>query len=195
MNNLVGKTCMLMSFANNVFPQEYVPTVFDNYSTHIMIDDTPYNLGLWDTAGQEEYDTMRPLCYPQTDVFIVCFSLVSPASYQNVTSRWVPELRAHADSSNPDFLLVGTKLDLRKSEDCLMDLKAKDIAPITREMGEQLKKETGAVGYYEISALTQEGLKDVFDAAARIVVQKFKEEDGFTTNSNPQPKKSCCNLM
>jgi len=83
----VGKTCMLMSFANNMFPQEYVPTVFDNYSTHIMVDDHPYNLGLWDTAGQEEYDKMRPLCFPQTDVFIICFSLVSPASFANAKNK------------------------------------------------------------------------------------------------------------
>jgi hypothetical protein len=38
---------MLMSFCNNTFPKEYLPTVFDNYNTAIMVDDEPYNLGLW----------------------------------------------------------------------------------------------------------------------------------------------------
>merc|ERR1712137_319014 len=147
----VGKTCMLMSFANNTFPQEYLPTVFDNYSTHIMVDNRPYNLGLWDTAGQEEYDQMRPLCFPQTDVFIICFSLVSPPSFENVKSRWVPELKTHADSGDPDFILVGTKLDLRQSEEHLAQLKKDGITPISTEMGKSLSKESGSRGYFEVN--------------------------------------------
>ncbi|KAL1236218.1 Ras-related C3 botulinum toxin substrate [Trichinella spiralis] len=153
----VGKTCMLISYTTDSFPQEYVPTVFDNYSAPLTVDGMTVMLGLWDTAGQEDYDRLRPLSYPQTDVFILCFSLVSPVSFDNVTSKWFPELRHHCPDT--PILLVGTKLDLRDDQQIIKNLGDQGLSPITRSQGNKLAQKLHAIKYMECSALTQENLR------------------------------------
>uniref|UniRef100_A0A3P9Q677 small monomeric GTPase n=1 Tax=Poecilia reticulata TaxID=8081 RepID=A0A3P9Q677_POERE len=178
----VGKTCLLISYTTNAFPGEYIPTVFDNYSASMLLDGKPVSLGLWDTAGQEDYDRLRPLSYPQTDVFLVCFSVVSPASYENVRTKWSVELKHHCP--NTPMILVGTKSDLRDDKDMIEKLKEKDLCPVTYPEGLALTKEIGAMKYLECSALTQRGLKTVFDEAVRVVMCSV-------TAPNQKVKKKC----
>ncbi|KAL7678371.1 hypothetical protein ACOME3_004599 [Neoechinorhynchus agilis] len=180
----VGKTCLLISYTTNKFPSEYVPTVFDNYAVTVMIGGEPYTLGLFDTAGQEDYDRLRPLSYPQTDIFLVCFSVVSPPSFENVREKWVPEISHHA--MHTPFLLVGTQVDLRDDLETVNRLAKNKQKPITLEQGERLAKELKAVKYVECSALTQKGLKNVFDEAILAALEPPKRD---------RRKKYKCNLM
>lgn len=127
------------------------------------IGDEPYTLGLFDTAGQEDYDRLRPLSYPQTDVFLVCFSVTSPASFENVREKWFPEVHHHCPGV--PCLIVGTQTDLRDDPQVREKLSRQKMSPVRKEDGERMAKELGAVKYVECSALTQYKLKDVFDEA------------------------------
>jgi len=163
-----SKTELIISYTTSVNPGEYIPSVFDNYSVNVIVDGKSINLALWDTAGQDDYDRLRPLSYPQTDVFIICFSLVSPVSFESVRAKWYPELSYHAP--NVSIILCGTKLHEREDQEIINKLKTKGLNPISFKEGTQLAEEINAVKYLECSTLTQEGLKNVFDEAIRAVL-------------------------
>ncbi|CAG7900847.1 unnamed protein product [Brassica rapa] len=149
----VGKTCLLISYTSNTFPTDYVPTVFDNFR-------------------QEDYNRLRPLSYRGADVFLLAFSLVSKASYENVAKKWVPELRHYAPGV--PIILVGTKLDLRDDKQYFVEHPG--AVPISTAQGEELKKLVGASAYIESSAKTQQNVKAVFDAAIKVVLQPPKNK-------------------
>lgn len=161
-----------------------------------MAEGQPVSLGLWDTAGQEDYDRLRPLSYPNTDVFLICFSIDDPGSYANVRAKWFPEISHHldstasADGNRAKIILVGTKLDLREDSETLDRLRRAGTAPITYQQGVQMAKEIGAVRYMECSALTQQGLKAVFDEAIRVVLFPTKEEKD--AEGSAASKAKCC---
>jgi len=180
----VGKTSLLISYTENRFPVDYVPTVFDNFTTSVEIDKKPINFALWDTAGQEEYARLRALSYPETDVFLLCFSVVSPPSFENIKSKWHPEINHHCAEAKT--ILVGTKVDLREDKDTLEGLKGTPLP--TKADAEGMAKEIGAEKYLECSALTQEGLTQVFEAAVKAVIS-FSPEEG--KEAAPRKKKGC----
>jgi len=140
----------------------------------------------WEThfflIGQEEYDKLRPLSYANANVFLICFSIVNPTSYENVQAKWYPELVHY--SPGEAIILVGTKVDLRSDSAIQEKLKAVGQSPITVEQGNDLAKKVSAVSYMECSAKTQEGLKEVFDEAVKAVL--------FSSNKK---KRGRCTLL
>jgi len=201
----VGKTCLLISYTENRFPVDYVPTVFDNFTTGVEVDGNHINFALWDTAGQEEYARLRALSYPETDVFLLCFSVVSPASFDNIKTKWFPEVDHHCPEAKK--ILVGTKIDLRNDKKILEEVQASGEKLPTREQGENMAREIGAKAYLECSAYTQEGLKRVFEEAIRAVISpgnpNSNADAGGTSSKNssggggkPTKKKTgTCSLL
>ncbi|CAI9285967.1 unnamed protein product [Lactuca saligna] len=186
----VGKTCMLICYTSNKFPTDYIPTVFDNFSANVAVDGSIVNLGLWDTAGQEDYSRLRPLSYRGADIFVLAFSLMSRASYENVLKKWMPELRRFA----PDVpvVLVGTKLDLRDDKGYLADHSGSN--PITYAQGEELRKQIGAVAYVECSSKTQQNVKAVFDTAIKVILQPPRRME-VTTRHKRRKSSSCLGMV
>eukprot|EP01097_Dermamoeba_algensis_P008634 TRINITY_DN581_c0_g4_i1.p1 TRINITY_DN581_c0_g4~~TRINITY_DN581_c0_g4_i1.p1 ORF type:complete len:227 (-),score=56.68 TRINITY_DN581_c0_g4_i1:155-835(-) len=193
----VGKTSLLISYTENRFPAEYVPTVFDNFTTGVEVDGKLINFALWDTAGQEEYARLRALSYPETDVFLLCFSVVEPSSFENISSKWYDEVHHHC--SEAKILLVGTKTDLREDKATLEKLNGAELP--TPEQAQKLAERLSMRGYFECSALTQEGLKRVFEEAIRAVIGTRDAGEGATEggvggaggkgNSTKTKKKGC----
>jgi len=170
----VGKTCLLISFTKNQFPQEYVPTVFDNHSTIVSLDGVDYKLGLWDTAGQEEYDRLRPLSYPNTDCFLMCFAVVSQSSLTNCRTKWRSEIAHYCPYAK--VLLIGTKTDLRTDSDTLARLADSHLSVISTQEGEKASKEMNCNGYIECCARTQENIRKIFDEAIRVCTTTQKKK-------------------
>ncbi|CAL1602388.1 unnamed protein product [Knipowitschia caucasica] len=185
----VGKTSLVVSYTTNGYPTEYVPTAFDNFTVVVVVDGRPVRLQLCDTAGQrwgledgdinDELERLRPLCYQNADVFLLCYSVVRPGSFHNLTQRWLPEIRLQRPHA--PLLLVGTQVDLREDVQVLIQLAQNQQRPVGMEEGRRLALELGAAGFWECSALTQKDLKDTFDAAILASLgerDEGEEEDG-----------------
>ncbi|OMJ15528.1 GTP-binding protein rhoA [Smittium culicis] len=164
-----GKTCLLIVFSNGTFPEVYVPTVFENYVADVEVDGRRVELALWDTAGQEDYDRLRPLSYPDSHVILICFSIDSPDSLENVQEKWISEVM-HFCAGLP-IILVGCKKDLRRDPRVIEELARTGLQPVTSEQANSVSNKIGAIKYLECSAKENDGIREVFEAATRAALQ------------------------
>eukprot|EP01083_Nonionella_stella_P059516 155727_1 len=180
----IGKTCLLMRYTTGTFPQPYVPTIADNHWHQLVVDGQQIELGLWDTAGGEDYPRLRPLCYPQTDIFLICVSVYDEKTFkldkdeiftdsQINTMAFCQEVQELCP--NTPYVFIGTKSDLRSvQKGCY-----------SKQEMETFSNYCKALGYAECSALADENVKEIFEFAVRKSVE-FKKR-----LQKPTKKKSC----
>ncbi|OAF71832.1 hypothetical protein A3Q56_00375 [Intoshia linei] len=170
----VGKTSLLISFVNNEYSDVYIPTVFDTFVTTIKIDKEVLQLSLWDTAGQEEYDRLRPLSYPNTDVILNVFSVELINSWKNIHEKWSFEIAHFCPTAIK--LIAALKIDMRNNPEAIQHMATAKEAPLQTHHTKEMCTLINFDGYYECSAKTQEGVAEMFESIGRIII-------------NPKPKK------
>ncbi|KAG0678682.1 GTP-binding protein Rho1 [Kluyveromyces marxianus] len=185
-----GKTCLLIVFAKGKFPQVYVPTVFDNYVADVEVDGRRVELALWDTAGQEDYDRLRPLSYPDSNVVLICYSIDLPDSLENVMEKWISEV-LHFCQGVP-IILVGCKADLRNDPQVVEELRAQGLEPVSQAQAQEVADQIGAVDYIECSAKTGYGVREVFEAATRA---SLVGKQGKSKPKTKSSKKKKCTIL
>ncbi|CAK9438770.1 uncharacterized protein LODBEIA_P29940 [Lodderomyces beijingensis] len=165
----VGKSCLLISYSSNQFPEIYVPTIFENYVRTVMSPSgKTIELALWDTAGQEEYDRLRPLSYPDVDLLLICFALDNVTSLSNVKELWFPEVNHYCPGI--PIILVGTKSDLPSD--------------IPEEIPLKIATDIGAIAYLKCSAKTMHNIRTVFNYALNHFQKKMELQEQIEKSNN-----------
>jgi len=168
-----GKTALLETYLNKNFPEAYAPTMCENYRyTTNDKDGTLIVLDITDCAGNEDFAKLRTSFYVGVNVFLLCYSISSPSSYDNVTKKWQQEITTHCPKAA--IILVGTKMDLRDDKDTLEALKSKKLKPITQSQGKSKAKEINAYTFIECSARGKKNLNNIFEE-----IPKAKQPSGF----------------
>ncbi|XP_012669734.1 rho-related GTP-binding protein RhoF [Clupea harengus] len=180
-----GKTSLLMVYAKGNFPEKYAPSVFEKYVTTVSLGGKEIQLNLYDTAGQEDYDRLRPLSYQNADMVLVCYDVMNPTSFDNVLIKWYPEV--HHFCRDVPLVLIGCKTDLRKDKEQTRRLKASGLDPITYMQGQETQQQIHADVYLECSAKYQDNVEDIFrEATKRALAARRK---------NKQRKKKICSIL
>ncbi|KAJ8101358.1 small GTPase superfamily [Lipomyces tetrasporus] len=185
-----GKTSLLNVFTRGYFPQVYEPTVFENYVHDIFVDGTAVQLSLWDTAGQEEFDRLRSLSYNDTHTIMLCFSIDSRDSLENVQTRWVGEIADHCEGVK--LVLVALKCDLRSTVSDDADGNGFGDGRrsyISYDEGLQVAQKIGALRYLECSAKKNRGVNECFTEAARCALSAKPK------GAKDDPPESGCTIM
>lgn len=173
-DGMVGKTALLSAFINEYFNQTYVPTVFETSAKDVELNDgRRVTLGLWDTAGQEEFDQIRQLAYPGTDLILLCYAVNCRTSLENILDTWIHEIRGHCPST--PVMLVGCKADQRICNASNFNNSELSLPTIiTPQEAQQVSKLIGAHLSIECSAMYNLNVQSVFEIAARLILDMDK---------------------
>lgn len=163
-----GKTSLIKRYMTNEFDSKIPVSATPVRHETITFKDGKkvFSVRLWDTSGQENFCSFRNLAIPMADYIIICYSVVDFKSFTDITEAIIPVIKDKS-KEGVKLILVGTKIDLRKDDDK------------TYEEGRFLAEKLNAIGFYECSALTGQGVELIFDSLRLDIMNTFKEEVGF----------------
>lgn len=131
-------------------------------------------LALWDTAGQEDYDRLRPLSYPDSHVILICYAIDSPDSLENITEKWAAEVR-HFCNDLP-VLLIGCKKDLREDQKTLEEFARNNQSLVSFEEAQKVANKINSHSHIECSARTKENVTVVFEQATFAALKQVRNK-------------------
>lgn len=178
----VGKTSLKIRFESGEFPLQYIPTVFNSYADELVVENISFQILIFDTNGNEDYDRIRHLSYLGTDVALLCFSLVSRETFYHIKTKWIKEIRQYQPKSH--CILVGLKSDLKRDFALNQDQlnsngeasnEIKDLTPISTSEIEQMKDDINADYFFESSSLAGIKVTEIFETACKIMIHNYHE--------------------
>lgn len=179
----VGKACLLRTYITGGCSENIT---CEDFSKEIIIDDKNIIVMLYDITGQEDYEILRSGTYKDADAFLLCFSLVSPESLENIKNIWKPDISK--ENPNVPCILVGLQAEMRDEFDKhAEDYRNEGFSPVPTSKGEEMKNEVEAVKYIECSCRDQKNVSEVFFEAAKVGV--------LTVHEIPGTNGGCCLVM
>ena len=198
-NSKESKTSLLITYTTHSPPGENIPRTMEDTSIDVSFEDQNISLMLRDIACQEEYKKLRPFSYPQTDIFLICFSLISPTSYNHVYDLWKPEIAEHCPDT--PIILVGLSGNLREEFEDSDEDKQEGMEPISSSKGIELKEKIGARAYIECSCEKQIHINDAFDIAIKVALHPNENindclyNSGVNSESTTNKESKCCLIL
>ncbi|KAJ3439992.1 ras-like protein [Anaeramoeba flamelloides] len=177
----VGKSCLTIRFLQNRFIEDYDPTVEESYKKMLIIDEKPVVLEIVDTAGQEEYRSVRDKYFKSGQGFVIVYSITSRNSF-NEAKKILLKIKQVKESSTIPIVLVGNKLDLESER------------LVEREESEQLKKKYNLT-FFESSAKTGLNVTESFEQCVRMLREKYRNKPEKQREEITDSSGGCCTLL
>ena len=177
------KTRLLCAYVAHTTQRDYIPTVFDSYSCNLIVDGTSVELGLWDTAGEEDFDRLRPLSYAGTGVFLLCFRADKPETLEHIRTKWYPETSHHCPEAKRILVCI---------TGCAPEDEDESGKVVSIEDCRAVAEEIHASNLMVCNILTRQGVQEVFEEAARVAMY---DNDNRPHNALGTTKSSSCVLQ
>lgn len=176
----VGKTAMINRFSRNEFDSTLQPTVAANIHKELILNNNQsINLEIWDTAGDERYNSIIPLFFKKADAIIIVYDISNKQSFEHL-KFWIDTTIDNAPKDSC-FIIAGNKCD------------KVDNREVTKDEGTNYSTDAKAFGFIETSALTGEGIMELFSLAASSKSKNNNDSDDYNNylQSNTDKKKCC----